>query len=469
MLDGGAVFVTPQRRRNYQDGRQVVVGPYDFVGASRMFIEDTIRSRVEALPNVSVRRAQVTGLAFAGDEARGVRVRAEGGAQVFAADFVVDATGRGGRLADWLAEGSYDRPTLERLAAPINYATAVFERAQEERDLPLAIVSARNNPPYSAGQLAVGVVKAIEGDRWLMTLMGYDDMRPARTIEEFRAACAPLPPLFAAVAAGTALGDVQVYRQAESGRRDFTGLGRLPGRLVSVGDAVASFNPVYGQGMTSAALHASCLSQYLRTGPDLRSAAGFFDMQRVVVDAAWSISVGGDAARLDAQAGVVPPDEVRLQREAMSQLLRALTSDTEVAKVVEPVIGNARPSRFALRSRPHSTRHRGQQAGVVSRLTRHQQAPLPSSFPSASRGSHGSRPRQARIRRRPTAGSSAQVLRAAFVTGRVSVWPAAVNASPGRARRAASRSTTRGPTGSTTDATKGQQATRGGIPQTRCG
>jgi len=39
----------------------------------------------------------------------------------------------------------------------------------------------------------------------------------------------------------------------------------VPARLVSVGDAVASFNPIYGQGLSSAALHASCLAEYLES------------------------------------------------------------------------------------------------------------------------------------------------------------------------------------------------------------
>ncbi len=68
-----------------------------------------------------------------------------------------------------------------------------------------------------------------------------------------------------------------------------------PAGLVVAGDAVASFNPVYGQGMTSAALHASCLSGWLRSRPDLTAPArGYFDAVRVVVDAAWQVSTLSD-------------------------------------------------------------------------------------------------------------------------------------------------------------------------------
>jgi 2-polyprenyl-6-methoxyphenol hydroxylase-like FAD-dependent oxidoreductase len=91
------------------------------------------------------------------------------------------------------------------------------------------------------------------------------------------------------------LGDVMTYHQADSRRRDYDTLERFPARLIVAGDAIASFNPVYGQGMTSAALHASCLSAYLRSGADLdQPARAYFADVRVVVDAAWRVSTFAD-------------------------------------------------------------------------------------------------------------------------------------------------------------------------------
>jgi 2-polyprenyl-6-methoxyphenol hydroxylase-like FAD-dependent oxidoreductase len=112
----------------------------------------------------------------------------------------------------------------------------------------------------------------------------------------------------------------------------------LPARLVSTGDAVASFNPIYGQGMSSAALQASCLSEYLSTGPDLQvPATGFFELQQVVVDAAWTMSAGRDAARLDALSGAEVPEEVSRQRRDMDQILRATAVDADMFRAVQRV------------------------------------------------------------------------------------------------------------------------------------
>jgi hypothetical protein len=128
------------------------------------------------------------------------------------------------------------------------------------------------------------------------------------------------------------------YHQAESRRRHFTEVRRFPARLVRVGDAVASFNPIYGQGISSAALHASCLAAYLGGGPDLDTVAReFFRLQQVVVDAAWAVSAGGDAARLDAQNGTEVPEDVRQQRWATEQITAATLLDEDVTRAFNNV------------------------------------------------------------------------------------------------------------------------------------
>jgi 2-polyprenyl-6-methoxyphenol hydroxylase-like FAD-dependent oxidoreductase len=130
------------------------------------------------------------------------------------------------------------------------------------------------------------------------------------------------------------IGEITTYHQADSRRRDYH-LVTLPARLVSVGDAVASFNPVYGQGMSSAALHASCLSAYLQGAPDLTaSAREFFDLQRVVVDAAWEVSTATDLARVRTTP---PPPLTRIRRSLRTQVLTASVTDPVIAGRVSAV------------------------------------------------------------------------------------------------------------------------------------
>ncbi|WP_328356238.1 FAD-dependent monooxygenase [Streptomyces sp. NBC_00445] len=311
----------------------------------RPLLEALIRNRVTSLPNVSVLRGQATGLQYRDDAVSAVRYVATADADqgdrsagVIDADFVVDAMGRSSRLSNWLRQSGYDQPRLERLEAPINYATALFERPVKVADLETASALALFAPQYPSGGVSVAAAQPIEGEQWIVMLMGYGDRRPGRTIGEFREACTKLPPVFTTATAGAVIGDVVTYHQAESRRRHFAEVSRFPARLVSVGDAVASFNPIYGQGMSSAALHASCLAAYLGGGPDLGAAAReFFRLQQVVVDAAWAVSAGGDAARLDAENGTEVPEDVRQQRWAMEQITAAAVLDGNVTRAFNHV------------------------------------------------------------------------------------------------------------------------------------
>src|SRR5262249_16087399 len=92
---------------------------------------------------------------------------------------------------------------------------------------------------------------------------------------------------------------IRSWRHSDSLRRDFHALARMPARLVAVGDAVAAPNPVYGQGLASAALQVSCLSEYLRSGPDLSAPArGFFALPKVLVDVLSNTPTGTPPAAL---------------------------------------------------------------------------------------------------------------------------------------------------------------------------
>jgi hypothetical protein len=269
---------------------------------------------------------------------RAVRYVADGVEDVMIVDFLVDAMGRASKLSAWVEQAGYDRPRLQRLRTGINYATALFERADKPDDLDLACALAQFSPLSSPDGLDVGAVNAIEDDQWLVMLMAYGDNTSSRSIEAFRSTCAKLPPIFGAAASGSVTREILTYHQVDSRRRDFTGVSHFPARLVSMGDAVASFNPVYGQGISSAALHASCLSEYLVGEPAFdMPAAEFFALQEVVVDAAWTISAGGDAARLDAIEGAEVPEDVQRQRWAMDQLIRATLVDETVAHAFSTV------------------------------------------------------------------------------------------------------------------------------------
>ncbi|MFB6726282.1 FAD-dependent oxidoreductase [Kribbella sp. NPDC056345] len=320
----------------YYDGRpRAQGGDAKLLLGSRPFLEARIRNRVLALPNVSTVTGLATGLVYTDDgRVGGVQV----GSESVAADFVVDAMGRASRLSSWLEQAGYQRPVLERMPTGIHYVTGLFERTKSAGSLEEACVLDLISPRTMPFDLTVASVNVIEDDQWLVMFMSYEEQPAARSLDAFRSVCDGLPPIFRQATSGEPTRGLETYHQADSRRRDFAGLTDFPAGLVAVGDAVASFNPIYGQGISSAALHASCLSEYLTTDPDLSSpATDFFALQQVITDAAWTLSAGADAARHDAITGTKASAEVEQQRWAMNQIIQATLTDPAVTEVFAAV------------------------------------------------------------------------------------------------------------------------------------
>jgi 2-polyprenyl-6-methoxyphenol hydroxylase-like FAD-dependent oxidoreductase len=293
-----------------------------------------IRRRTLALPNVEIITGRAGGLACEGGAASAVRYVTDDGEREERTEFVVEATGRASRLAEWLEQGGWPRPELQRLAVDVRYLSARFKRSPD-RTGPLSGI-VRYSPFFASNGSAGAAVNAIEDGQWTIMLARHADAGRATSKDDFLAECAQLPPIFREAAEGQMIGDVVPYRHPDSRRRHFVDLARFPARLVAVGDAVASFNPVFGQGMSSAALHASCLSEYLRSEADKSQAAWeFFRLQKVVVDAAWDVSTAADAARL----GIRPPQTVAagIQRWIVGQVFAAANRDLTVATAVRAV------------------------------------------------------------------------------------------------------------------------------------
>ncbi|MEV6344348.1 FAD-dependent oxidoreductase [Actinoplanes sp. NPDC051851] len=329
----GAVLSQPHQVEAWADDVRTVQTPNAvLLSESRPFLETLLRRRTLALENVHPRHGNATGLRFHHGRVTAVRV----GDRELTTDFVVDAMGRASRLSDWLAEDGWERPELERMRIDVNYATAYFRRL--EQDPPVGASISRFSPHYPKRTQAAAV--GVEDMRWMLMLTTYGDDRVRPELGDFLSRCADLPPLFREIARQEPVSEVRTYHQADARRRRFDRLTRFPAGLVSVGDAVASFNPIYGQGMSSAALHASCLSEHLCGHP-----TPFFQLQKVVVDAAWQLSTSADAQRLETSP---PPLPVRLQRALFHQVLSAAFVDTRIGTAFTDVeFMNTHPSTLA--------------------------------------------------------------------------------------------------------------------------
>jgi 2-polyprenyl-6-methoxyphenol hydroxylase-like FAD-dependent oxidoreductase len=271
-------------------------GKSDLIGllASRPVLEGHVRRRVLQLPNVRViENCAVQGLATgaATDRVTGVRVRIDGkDEQTLDADLVLDASGRGSASPAWLEELGYQRPTEEKVEIGIGYMTRTYRRKPGELGGKLGVIIAGSAPNWRNG-----VIIALENDTWTVSVGGFlGDDAPANDAE-FLAYLATLPTkeIHDVVANAEPLTDYIRYRYVSSLRRRYEKLARFPQGYLVFGDAICSFNPVYGQGMTVAAQEAVTLRDVLRAGSENFSAR-FFKAAAKIVDTPWDIAVGND-------------------------------------------------------------------------------------------------------------------------------------------------------------------------------
>ena len=321
-------------------GHQLRQATIDLPGllASRPFLEGHIRELARQLPGVRfLEDTSASGLTFTADKriVTGVEVRGPGAgppAQI-AADLVVDASGRGSHTPAWLEALGYQRPAQERVEIGLGYASRLY------RLRPGAMGS--DELILTAGTLAnprSGFLGATEGGRHILTLAGICGDYPPTDPTQFEEFVAGLPSgdVAAAIAGGEPLDDPVPFRFPASVRHRYERLAAFPAGLLVIGDAVCSFNPVYGQGMTVAAAQAMTLRELLarQPRPDPR---GYFRAIAAAIDVAWDIAVGADLAF--AQVPGKRTAKVRLVNAYLPRLHAAAVHDQALAAALVRVIG----------------------------------------------------------------------------------------------------------------------------------
>jgi 2-polyprenyl-6-methoxyphenol hydroxylase-like FAD-dependent oxidoreductase len=254
-------------------------GP-ELVSVTRPMLEHLVRQRLVSQSTVQLHEgARVSELRRSG---RQWQVITEDG-RAFVADRVIDASGRGSRLSHWLAELDVPVPEPPVIDARAGYACRHY-RANGRPPLSTGVMIFAT-PVADRGALALPVEK---GD-WLVTAVGYGDHRPGREPAAFDAFLADLrdPAVADLVSRLQPVSDVAVYRQTSDRRHWFGRVRGWPEGLLVVGDAACAFNPVYGQGITVAAMQALLLRDKWRAHR-LQSR-----LDRVA-DFCWTVASGED-------------------------------------------------------------------------------------------------------------------------------------------------------------------------------
>src|SRR5438270_8449301 len=273
-----------------------------FYSQSRPLLEGLVRERVAARSNVRFLDACDVLRFCANDDATritGVQIRHREGEQheeVLSADLVVDASGRGSQTPQWLAALGYDTVEESAIKVDVGYATRLYRRPDHSH-FDHDVLAVYSTPP--TGKRA-GVLAPIEEKRWIVTMIGWVRDYPPDDEAEFLAFARslPQPDLYEAIKDSEPLTPIAIHKFPANRRRHYERLARFPEGFVALGDAVCSFNPVYGQGMTAAALEADMLNTLLYQQRERGDIPGFsrrFQKKITkIVDTFWLLAASED-------------------------------------------------------------------------------------------------------------------------------------------------------------------------------
>jgi len=314
---------------------------------SRPLLECHVRQRLQKIENVTIHGGRdVAELTAAADRKRitGVRVvNRDGGAQQeLTADLVMDAMGRGAHTPALLEDLGYGRPVEDHVVMHTTYVSQQLRIPPGTLKELLCLISPAPGRP--TGMFLFGY----EHDTWIFTVFGMVGHEPPRDLAgmlSFAADYAP-PHLLAAVRAGEPLGPVMQHRMPSSQWRRYDKMRRLPDGLLVCGDAICSFNPIYGQGMSVAALDAVALRDCLRRGvTDLPRR--YFRAAAKAISVAWQTGATSDLAFPEVEGRRTP--SMRVTSRLVDLVLTACESDAVVGTQFFRVSGLVDPPTRLLR------------------------------------------------------------------------------------------------------------------------
>jgi 2-polyprenyl-6-methoxyphenol hydroxylase-like FAD-dependent oxidoreductase len=308
---------------------------FELIMFTRPFLEDAIRHRVAAVPNVRIRSGVgVDGLLAPDGQVKGVVIGKEGkgGESTLDADLVVDASGRGSQAGAWLKALGHMPPPVDQVRIDMGYASRLVRR--EPGQLPDRTYVATIGTPPQCKRSAY--LLPVEGDRWLVTLCGFFGDHAPTDDAGFLSFAESLPTndIASVLRQAKPLTPIVTHRLPSDQWRRFEKLKNPPAGFVAIGDGVCSFNPIYGQGMSSAAQQAIALRQAVQGKHGFASPAlprNFYKAAARIIANPWQIAAGGDFCYPEA-TGRRPP---------LTDLLNAYLRKAIMAAHQDPVVGFA--------------------------------------------------------------------------------------------------------------------------------
>lgn len=325
---------------------------------SRPLLENAIARRLVSNPKITVLSdSEVVGLCV--DETKrqitGVMLVSGNSEQnplsELKADLVIDASGRSSKAPEWLKKLGFTPPQETKVNAFPGYATRIYERPAGFKANWKVYYIQPTAPNNSRG----AVLTPLEGNRWHVCLIGMNGDYPPTDEAGFMEFLRNLPDqsIYQAIQEATPLTSIYGFRQAENRLRHYDAMPNYLENFLVFGDAVYALNPVYGQGMTIAAIGSQTLDACLRkfaAGRQPGLAAAFQKELGKVVAGPWQLATGEDMRWSKTEGAKKANAPTQLIQNYFTLMLKATLKNTaltqafyKVQQMIEPPTSLLRP------------------------------------------------------------------------------------------------------------------------------
>ena len=223
-------------------------------------------------------------------------------------------------------ELGYSPPKESEVDSFLGYVTRKYKR-KPNTPMILTVATPPANP-YTA------LVFPEENNTMVALIAGYNKHYPPTDPKEFEAFAQNLGPEFQEALHGAEpISQPYGYRGTSSCWRHYEGLERWPERFVVLGDAFCGFNPVYGQGMSAAALSAVALAERIRRSNGDLDGVAKSTLREIgkITQGVWLLATSADLEWPGTEGGPIRDGLAdRFGRWYIKKMLEATAFDKEV-------------------------------------------------------------------------------------------------------------------------------------------
>ncbi|HHQ8914820.1 TPA: FAD-dependent oxidoreductase [Bacillus cereus] len=297
LIEAGSVvhnFTRDLKWHQFGLWKQPFTGEVHMIQQSRFLLEWHIQKRIDQVSNITIKyETVIEGLLIDGKRNKVCGVKAKcletGTQEEIQADIVVDASGFGSKSIAWLRECNIEVQE-EKARIDLFYTTRMFKLKENEK---LDYCNTLMSPSFPDNPYGV-LIQTIEDNRYFVTFSGYANEKAPQTDEEFYnfAENLSISNVTDFLNKAEAISHTKTYKIPYQVRRRFDLVDNLPERLLVVGDAHCRFDPVFGQGVSVAAMEAHQLQLLLQGRKQLDKAftQQFYKKAATIIETPWDMT-----------------------------------------------------------------------------------------------------------------------------------------------------------------------------------